>query len=544
MKVALAQQNYIIGDFEHNREKIIAGINEAERLGADVVAFSELCVCGYPPRDFLEFSDFVKRCEDSVNEIAKHTKNCAAVIGAPYVNPKIEGKDLFNAAFFLYDGKVQQVVFKTLLPTYDVFDEVRYFESGDSNALVEFKGKKIAITVCEDLWNTGANPMYKLSPLETIVPHQPDLLINLSASPFNYGHAKSRIDVLRDAIKTYAMPVFYCNTVGAQTELIFDGGSLVLNSNGLVVDEMNYFEEQMKVYDLEQVQNATQATEQPKEKIDLIHRALVYGIKEYFSKLNFKQAILGLSGGVDSAVVTVLAAEALGPENVLAVLMPSEFSSEGSVNDSVKLCHNIGVPFKTIAIKDVYNSLIGTLTPHFDGKPFDVTEENLQARSRAVILMALANKHRFILLNTTNKSEAAVGYGTLYGDMCGGIAVLADVYKTDVCRLVEHINKSKEIIPQNIITKPPSAELRPGQKDQDSLPPYDELDPILFGYIEQHKGPRELVEAGHHKATVERVLKLVNTAEHKRHQFAPVLRVSTKAFGSGRRLPIVGKYLS
>ena len=544
MRIALAQQNYIIGDFDGNRKKIIDGIKEAERLGADIVAFSELCVCGYPPRDFLEFSDFIRRCEESVNEIAKHTTNVAALVGAPYVNPVAKGKDLFNASYFLHEGKIQHVVFKTLLPTYDVFDEVRYFESGDSWGVFNFKGKKLAITVCEDLWNIGDNPLYRVTPIESIVPHEPEFLINLSASPFDYNHAKDRINVLRDVALKHKLPVFYCNCVGAQTELIFDGGSLVVSSNGLVADEMSYFKEEIKLYDLDHVEQIEQDHTQPKDKIELIHRALVFGIKEYFSKLNFTKAILGLSGGMDSALVTVLAAEALGAENVMAVLMPSEFSSDHSVNDSVKLCENLGVPYKQIPIKQAYNSLLETLTPHFDGKPFDVTEENLQARSRGMILMALANKHRFILLNTTNKSEAAVGYGTLYGDLCGGLAVLGDVYKTEVYKLAAHINRTKEIIPQNIITKPPSAELRPGQKDSDSLPEYDTLDPILYQYIEQRKGPREIVEMGYDKATVARVLKLVNTSEHKRHQFPPILRVSTKAFGSGRRLPIVGQYLS
>ncbi|HZG00573.1 MAG TPA: NAD+ synthase, partial [Chitinophagales bacterium] len=447
MKIALAQQNYIIGDFDGNRKKIIDGIKEAERLGADIVAFSELCVCGYPPRDFLEFSDFIRRCEESVNEIAKHTTKVAALVGAPYVNPVAKGKDLFNASYFLHERKIQHVVFKTLLPTYDVFDEVRYFESGDSWGVFNFKGKKLAITVCEDLWNIGDNPLYRLTPIESIVPHEPEFLINLSASPFDYNHAKDRINVLRDVALKHKLPVFYCNCVGAQTELIFDGGSLVVNSNGFVADEMSYFNEEIKLYDLHDVEQTKQDHEQPKDKIELIHRALVFGIKEYFSKLNFTKTILGLSGGMDSALVTVLAAEALGAENVLAVLMPSEFSSDHSVNDSVKLCENLGVPYKQIPIKQAYNSLLETLTPHFDGKPFDVTEENLQARSRGMILMALANKHRFILLNTTNKSEAAVGYGTLYGDLCGGLAVLGDVYKTEVYKLAAHINRTKEIIP-------------------------------------------------------------------------------------------------
>lgn len=546
MKIALAQQNYLIGDFEGNRKKIIEGINHAKEMGADLVMFSELSVCGYPPRDFLEFHDFIEQCKRSVQLIAKEAMGIAVLIGAPTLNPKPEGKDLHNSAYFLFDGKVQQVINKSLLPNYDVFDEYRYFEPNHEFGAVDFMGKRIGFTVCEDLWNAGINPLYVTTPVERIAAFKPDYMLNISASPFDYNHSRERIDLLKQTAKSYRLPIFYCNCVGAQTELIFDGGSLVITPNGEVFDEMPYYQELIKLYDLDEVMHAygIENREQPKEKIPLIYETLVVGIREYFNKLNFKQAILGLSGGIDSAVVACLAVAALGKENVKVLLMPSQFSTDHSVSDALALANNLGIAHDTLPVKEVYDASMNILAPFFDGKPFDVTEENLQARIRALYLMAFCNKHHYILLNTSNKSEMAVGYGTLYGDMCGGLAVLGDVYKTEVYELVKHINRDQEIIPAHIVSKPPSAELRPNQKDADSLPEYAVLDKILFQHIENRKGPRELVEMGFEKSLVDRVLKLVNTSEHKRHQSPPVLRVSSKAFGSGRRLPIVAKYLS
>ncbi|MEI7803384.1 MAG: NAD+ synthase [Bacteroidota bacterium] len=544
MRIALAQQNYMIGDFEGNRKKIIDAIRNAKNQSADIVVFSELCVCGYPPRDFLEFEDFILRCEESVKLIAKECEGIAAVIGAPSRNPVASGKDLFNSAYFLSDGKVQQVIHKTLLPTYDIFDEVRYFESNTEWKLVDFKGKKIAITICEDIWNVGANPLYVKTPMDELKKLNPDFVINISASPFDYQHQQERIALLKNLTNRYNLPVYYCNTVGAQTELIFDGGSLVVSANGNVFSEMKFFEEQLSVFNHDEVLKSNSESISRNEKTELIYDSLVLGIRDYFSKLNFKKAILGLSGGIDSAVVMCLAVKALGKENVLPVLLPSEFSSKHSVDDSVALCKTLGVAYENIPIATVFNEYLKSLEISFQGKPFDLAEENLQARIRAGILMALSNKHQYILLNTSNKSEAAVGYGTLYGDMCGGLSVIGDVYKTEVYELANYINREKEIIPKNIISKAPSAELRPNQKDSDSLPDYDVLDKILFQYIEKRKGPRELVEMGFEKNLVDRVLKLVNTNEYKRYQTPPILRVSPKAFGSGRRLPIVGKYLS
>lgn len=546
MKIAMAQQNYLIGDFEGNRKKITDAIRRAKEMGADLVMFSELSVCGYPPRDFLEFRDFIDQCDESVQLIAKEAVGIAVLIGAPTVNPKPEGKDLYNSAYFLYDGTIKQVINKSLLPNYDVFDEYRYFEPNHEFGAFDFMGKRIGFTVCEDLWNAGINPLYVTTPIEKIAAFKPDYLLNISASPFDYEHSRDRIDLLKQTAKSYRLPVFYCNCVGAQTELIFDGGSVVITPNGEVFDEMMYYQEQVKLYDLDEVMHAhdLENREQPKEKIPLIYQTLVVGIREYFNKLNFKKAILGLSGGIDSAVVACLAVEALGKENVKVLLMPSQFSTGHSVSDALELSGNLDIAYETLPVKDVYDAALNVLNPFFEGKPFDVTEENLQARIRALYLMAFANKHHFIVLNTSNKSEMAVGYGTLYGDMCGGLAVLGDVYKTEVYEIVKYINRDKEIIPAHIISKPPSAELRHDQKDADSLPEYAILDKILFQYIEKRKGPKELVALGFEKSLVDRVLKMVNISEHKRHQSPPVLRVSAKAFGSGRRLPIVAKYLS
>jgi NAD+ synthase (glutamine-hydrolysing) len=545
MRIALAQQNYVIGDFEGNREKIISGIREARNQHADIVVFSELCVCGYAPRDFLEFNDFIEKSYESINKIAAEADGIAVIVGAPSRNENPKGKDLYNSAFFLENKKIKKVIHKTLLPTYDIFDEVRYFESNTTFETVEFKEKKIALVICEDLWNTVQYSLYVTTPMDELKKQNPDFIINISASPFDYRQATERISMLQEITSSYNLAIFYCNTIGAQTELIFDGGSLVMSPNGKVFDEMPYFSEKINFYDSDEVQkNALQSNEQAKEKIKLIHDGLIQGIADYFKKLKFTKAILGLSGGIDSAVVLCLATEALGKENVFAVLLPSEFSSEHSVSDSIGLCKNLGVEYDEISIENVFNEYLKSLTKQFAGTSFNIAEENLQARIRAGMLMAISNKKGYILLNTSNKSETAVGYGTLYGDMCGGLSVIGDVYKTDVYHLANFINQRKNIIPKNIILKEPSAELHANQKDSDSLPEYAILDKILFQYIECRKGPREIFDMGFEKNLVEQILKMVNTNEYKRYQTPPILRVSPKAFGSGRRLPIVGKYLS
>lgn len=550
LKISMAQLDYHTGNFEYNAQKIISNINAAKEEGIDLVVFSELCVCGYPPRDFLEFNDFIEQCNQAVKEIATHCVGIAAIVGAPDINPVVEGKDLFNAAFFLADGVIKEVRHKTLLPNYDIFDEYRYFEPNREFNIVEYKGCRMALTICEDLWNINENPMYVLNPMSELAKQQPHVMINIAASPFNKKQAAIRTQVMKDNVNEYKIPLFYVNHIGAQTQLIFDGGSMVLDANAEVVDTFEFFEEERRSYTLEfgeataaiKAHKKTQQTAH--ETMELIYRALVLGIREYFVKQGFSKAILGLSGGIDSAVVLALAAEALGHENVRAVLLPSEFSSQHSIDDAVALAENLGVQHDLISIKDAYNSLYQSVQPQFNNLPFSLAEENMQARIRGVILMALSNKFGYILLNTSNKSEMAVGYGTLYGDMCGGLSVIGDLYKTEVFQLAAYINRHKEIIPQNTITKPPSAELRPDQKDSDSLPEYDLLDAVLELYIEKRKSPKEIIAAGFNESLVKRILKMVNTNEWKRMQAPPVLRVSGKAFGPGRRMPIVAKYLS
>lgn len=548
MKIALAQLNYHVGNFESNTAKIIEHIKKARTEGADLVVFAELCVCGYPSRDFLEFNEFIGLCESSAQKIAAECQGIACIIGLPTPNDRPEGKDLNNSAYFIEDGKVKAVVHKALLPNYDIFDEYRYFEPATEFSCIEFKGHRIALTICEDLWNTIENPLYVTRPMDILMQQEPDVMINLAASPFAYNHDEERIDILRDNAKRYELPLLYVNQVGAQTELIFDGGSLVFDNTGALVDELPYFEENLAYYTLGNkgeisFEHTTTMKPQRESDIEQIHQGLVLGIRDYFYKSGFKQAILGLSGGIDSAVVCALAAEALGPKNVMAVLLPSHFSSDHSIKDAQDLVDNLGCMHEIVSIGNITDAFEATLSPQFKGLPFNIAEENIQSRSRAVLLMAMCNKFGYILLNTSNKSEAAVGYGTLYGDMCGGISVIGDVYKTQVFELAKHINKDKEIIPINSITKPPSAELRPGQKDTDSLPEYDILDKILQVYIEERRSSAEIIKMGYDEATVRRVIKLVNTAEHKRYQTPPILRVSPKAFGMGRRMPIVGKYL-
>ena len=572
MKIALAQQNYHIGNFEDNTRKIIGAIETAKKQQADMVVFSELSICGYPPRDFVEFDDFINKCYNAIELIKMHSDNIGVIVGSPERNLIREGKDLFNTAWFLYDREVIGRARKTLLPTYDVFDEYRYFEPAYDWNVIEFKGKKIALTICEDLWNISDNPLYRICPMDQLIRQQPDLMINISASPFDYDHEEDRKEVIRLNVLKYKLPLFYCNAVGAQTEIVFDGGSVVFDATGKLVKEMKYFEEDFEVIDVDtpdyknaidwsQTENIRELDKEmrvskisdPNKIIDYlvadnnihqIHQALVLGIRDYFQKMGFIKAILGSSGGIDSAVVLALACEALGKQNVRAVLMPSHFSTSHSVSDAEQLSKNLGNPYDIIPIKEVYDAFMGTLKPVFNDLPFGIAEENIQSRTRGNLLMAIANKFGYILLNTSNKSELATGYGTLYGDMAGGLGVLGDVYKMQVYALAKYLNRGGTIIPENILQKAPSAELRPDQKDSDSLPEYSVLDKILYQYIEKRQGPREIISMGLEETLVRRVLKLVNTNEYKRNQFCPIIRVSSKAFGVGRRVPIVGKYLS
>lgn len=545
MKIALAQLNYHIGNFEGNLQKMLAAVETAKEQGADLVLFAELATVGYPPRDFLEFDDFIHLAEETIEKLAKAARDIAIVVGSPTRNPVPEGKDLYNSAYFLADGEVQHIQHKTLLPTYDIFDEYRYFEPASEWQVVEYKGKRIALSICEDMWNVGnENPLYTICPMDQMVDQKPDFILNLSASPFAYDHWEERIHVLKVNAAIYGVPVFYVNHVGAQTEIIFDGGSLVMTPDGKVYEEFPYFEEVIKTFDVDKVAKGGQPVLQPKDKIKLMHDALVMGLSNYFTKLGFKKAILGLSGGIDSAIVAVLAARALGKDNVRVLLMPSQYSSDHSVNDARKLAENLGIQYDIIPIEPMYQSYMQALEPHYWGQPFNIAEENIQARVRGMLLMAFSNKFGHIVLNTSNKSEMAVGYGTLYGDMCGGLSVIGDVYKTEAYELARYINKDEEVIPEEIINKPPSAELRPDQKDTDSLPEYEILDPILYEYIEKHQSPQDIIEKGYDERLVRRILRLVNINEFKRYQTAPVLRVSSKAFGMGRRMPIVGKYLA
>ena len=555
MNIILAQQNYHIGNFEKNTAKIIEGINAAKAKGADLVVFSELCVCGYPPRDFLEFEDFIAQSHHAIDVIKAHTKDIAVLVGGPARNPQREGKDLFNAAWFLYEGEVKQVVHKTLLPTYDVFDEYRYFEPSYEWNIIPFKGKKLAVTICEDIWNLGDNPLYRVCPMDRLIAQEPDVMINISASPFDYDHDEDRKEIILANVLKYKLPLYYCNTVGSQTEIVFDGGSLIYDAEGNIVKELPYFEEAMDGMELEKLTGSHLQPVKPAvftpltelvfdHNIDRIYDALVMGIRDYFRKMGFTKAILGSSGGIDSAVTLAIACDALGKDNVRAVLMPSPYSTGHSVDDAVALSKNLDNPYDIIRINDIYDSFLATLAPYFKGLPFNVAEENTQSRIRGNLLMGLSNKFGYILLNTSNKSELSTGYGTLYGDMAGGLSVLGDVYKMQVYSLARFINRQQEIIPVNIIEKAPSAELRPDQKDSDSLPDYAILDRILYQYIERRQGPREIIAQGFDAALVSRTLKMVNTNEYKRNQFCPIIRVSSKAFGVGRRVPIVGKYLS
>src|SRR4051812_12896090 len=560
MKIALAQQNYHIGNFEKNTEKIISAIEKAKRDGADLIVFSELCICGYPPRDFLEFNDFINKCYQAIDEIKEHADTIGVLVGSPARNPDMEGKDLFNAAFLLYEKEIKGEIHKTLLPTYDVFDEYRYFEPAFDWKVLEFKGKRLAVTICEDIWNINDNPLYRVCPMDKLVKQNPDLMINLSASPFDYIHEEERKSVIKSNVLKYKLPMFYCNAVGSQTEVVFDGASLVFDKEGNLCKALPSFEEAIDGATLHDDGSIVENTVDhitpishikpnpvrydPQLNIKGIHTALIHGVKDYFTMMGFTKAILGSSGGIDSAVTLALACEALGKENVRAILMPSPYSTEHSVNDAVKLSENLQNPYDIIRITDVYEAFLSTLKPIFKDLPFSIAEENIQSRSRGNLLMSIANKFGYILLNTSNKSELATGYGTLYGDMAGGIGVLGDCYKLQVYALAEYINRDKEIIPDNIIHKAPSAELRPDQKDADSLPEYAVLDKVLYQYIERRKGPSEIKEMGFDAALVDRILKLVNSNEYKRNQFCPIIRVSPKAFGIGRRVPIVGKYLS
>ncbi len=550
MKIALAQLNYTIGAFDENVNKIISAIRRARHDKAALVVFSELAVCGYPPLDLLEHRSFIEKCDESIIKIAAECRDIAAIVGGPSVNPNPSGKNLYNSAYFLADGSIQKVINKTLLPTYDIFDEYRYFEQNSDFSLIQYQGYNIAVTICEDLWfrqpiltGFGKNRLYSVCPMDKLSSLGPDFVINLSASPFSCNQGEIKSEILIDNARQYRIPIYYVNQIGAHAELIFDGGSMAVDARG-EIKRMKLFEEDFQVVDTEDTSRGEGFSVYIDEDndVELIYHALVLGIRDYFGKMGLKSGVLGLSGGIDSAVTLALASEALGASFMRVLLMPSQYSSGHSITDAVKLAEKLGVRYDIVDIRSIYSAFTESLSDLFKGRQPDLSEENIQARIRGNLLMAVSNKFGNILLNTSNKSEAAVGYGTLYGDMSGGLSVLGDVYKTDVYRLAAYINRNEEIIPLNTIIKPPSAELRPDQKDSDSLPEYDILDKILFNYIELKKSVAEIIQLGIDERVVVKTIKMVNQNEYKRYQTPPILRVSSKAFGSGRVMPLVAKY--
>lgn len=550
MRISLAQLNYHVGNFDLNTDLIIGAIKKAIDAKSDLVVFSELAVTAYPPHDLLEHKDFINKSNNSIEKIAAECKNITAIIGAPVINRSSRGKGLFNAAVVIQDTTILDTINKSLLPTYDIFDEYRYFEPNTNFRLVEIGGNNLAVTICEDLWDEQGfdneytnSRMYKLSPMDELDKLKPDLIVNISASPFSASREEMRTRIFTEKARKHKLPLFMCNQTGGNTELIFEGASMVISPDGSLYDKMNSFKDDFRTYDLDDViQFKRSFPKDDSDKISSIYNALVLGTRDYFRKMNFSSAILGLSGGIDSAVCLCIVAEALGSDKVRVLMLPSMHSSQHSVDDAVALTENLGVKYDIVEIKNAYYKTIEALDPLFEGREEDVTEENIQARIRAVLLMAVSNKFGNILINTSNKSEAAVGYGTLYGDMAGGLSVLGDVYKKDVSKLSRYINRKKEIIPENTITKPPSAELKPDQKDSDSLPDYDILDSILYQYIELQKPLSEIKGEGITDELLRKVIRLINNNEYKRFQAPPILRISSKAFGFGRRMPLVASY--
>ena len=547
MNIALAQINPTVGDLEGNRTKILRDARRAREREVDLVVFPELSVTGYPPEDLLENPFFQKATRRTVDHIAQNVPpDLGVIIGAPVPNPDAYGKPLHNAALLFENGELKDQVYKTLLPTYDIFDEDRYFEPAESRHIVEWRGVRLGLHVCEDMWNVHHpegfqnGHRYECDPVAELGAHDPDLFINISASPFSIGKHAVRNDLVEHICRRHERPFLICNQVGANTEIIYDGDSRVHAADGTQVECAASFEEDLLVWDTEA---PTEACTTDRNPVADLHDALVLGIRDYYEKTGiFDKVIMGLSGGIDSAVTCTLATAALGAENVVGVTMPSEISSEGSVTDSEKLAENLGIEFREIPIRPAIDAFDEMLADAFAGTEPGAAEENLQSRARGVTLMALSNKFGHLLLSTGNKSEMAVGYVTLYGDTNGGVAVLSDVLKTRVYKLARHINEraGRNVIPQNTIDKPPSAELKEGQKDTDTLPPYEVLDAVLKRYIEQKKELRTIVnETGIDEDLVHDVLRQVDRNEYKRRQAPPGLRVTEKAFGVGRRIPVV-----
>lgn len=544
MRIFVAQINTTIGDLEGNTSKILASIASARMQGAELVLFPELAICGYPAEDFLLMPHFMRAIEEKLEQIIEASNDIAVVVGLPRLNLSQGEKKLFNSAAVIRNGKLLGYQDKFLLPTYDVFDERRYFEPGQQTHVWEINGIKVGITICEDIWQhadvlTYAD--YPVDPVQNLKNYEPDIVMNLSASPFSSVHRRDRVLVCSRAASTLRCPLIYCNQVGANDSLIFDGYSFYFDKNGLIIDYAKGFEEDHLLIDTNLHRPPRDFTNHP---IEDLYKALVLGVKDYFHKSGFTRACLGLSGGIDSALVACLAVEALGKENVLCVGMPSRYTSQGSIDDARALTEHLGVDYKEISIESPFESYLTLMGPHFVNYKSDVTEENLQARIRGMILMALSNKMGYIVLSTGNKSELAMGYSTLYGDLCGGLAVISDVTKMQVYALAKWINRFKEVIPWNTINKPPSAELRPNQKDSDSLPPYEIVDNVLQNYVEEHLSPEEIaVKFGYPLSTVMDLVRKIHRNEYKRRQSAPGLRVSEKSFSVGRKFPIVQKWV-
>src|SRR3989344_1848843 len=537
MKIALAQVNPTVGDLENNYQLISKAVAEARQKKVDLLIFPELCLTGYPPKDLLMKKKFVARNLEIMQRIVQESKESETAIILGFVDAKNEQNNqpqLYNAAALIDNGKLIEVYHKIHLPNYDVFDERRYFKAGTKTKIISFRGKKIGITICEDIW-------IDQGPVSELARQGAEVIINISASPFHAGKDSVREELLSRRAKENNISVLYVNLVGAQDDLIFDGRSYFFDQQGKMLIKAKAFEEEIVTLpELNSNHNNNQHLESNQNITKDIYDALVLGVKDYFKKNGFKKAILGLSGGIDSALTAAIAVDALGKENVLGLTMPSKFSSSGSISDSENLARNLGITIHTVAIKEVYNSILQTLEPQFKGTAFNVAEENIQARIRGNLLMAMSNKFNYLVLTTGNKSELSVGYATLYGDMCGGLAVISDLFKTTVYDLSEYVNKKagKEIIPNLIITKEPSAELREGQKDSDSLPIYAVLDPILKAYVEDEKSKDEITDLGFDKEVVSKVIRLVDRNEYKRQLAALGLRITPRAFASGRRMPI------
>jgi NAD+ synthase (glutamine-hydrolysing) len=542
VRVALAQINTTIGDFAGNEAKIVQAYHKAEAAGAQIVLFPELATCGYPPRDLLLKPSFVEANLALLERLAKVTGSAGMLLGYVGLNKVRPGREATNSAALLQNGNIIATRAKTLLPTYDVFDEDRYFEPAAENKPVEFNGRKIGITICEDAWNDEDfwhDRRYRRNPVVELAEAGAEVIFNVSASPWHLGKNRIRHSMLGSLARKIERPFFYCNLIGGNDELVFDGTSLAFNSRGELLGRGASFEEDFLLIDTETARLVGAPEIADEEKV---YKALVLGLRDYLHKCGFKSAVLGLSGGIDSALTAALAVEALGAENVRGVSLPSQFSSQGSLDDARILAKHLGIRYDVVPIQPMFLAAKEQLRDVFRGCNEDTTEENIQARLRGVVLMALSNKFGSLLLTTGNKSELAVGYCTLYGDMCGGLAVISDVPKTMVYRLSRWINRNREIIPEPSITKPPSAELRPNQTDQDSLPPYDVLDAILEAYVVELKSVAEIIAAGFEEATVKRVVRLIDFTEYKRRQAAPGLKVTTKAFGVGRRVPIAQRY--